>query len=129
MKLLALTIAVTAVTSLSGQTPQPAKLTIGAGTTLCREWTGTDKTTTESGGAVTVVMGRKDPVQVSWILGYVSAMGVPAGSRISADRAEGYVVGFVSAACEKQPDRTLASVAADLVTFLQTHKAEGLPIG
>lgn len=78
---------------------------------------------------MTVVLTPKNPVQVSWTLGYASAMGVPAAGRISADRAEGYVVGYVPAACEKQPDRTLASIAAELVTFLQTHNADGQPIG
>lgn len=111
MKLFAMAVGVVAFSSLSTQTAQPARPVLGAGATLCREWTGADTFVRNSDGSVSMSGSRKDPVQVSWVLGYLSAKGV-SGKAVQPG-GEDYITGWVSGMCATQPERTLASVVAE----------------
>jgi len=112
MKLLAIAVGVVAVVSLSGQTAKPTKPVLGAGATLCREWTGSDTLTYNADGSMThSVKTPKDPVKVSWIFGYLSAAGV--SGKAAQPGGEDYIMGWVSGSCATQPERTLAEVVAE----------------
>lgn len=118
MKLLTiLAIGLGTVSSLSGQSPKPAAPVLGAGSTLCRDWTGDDTSVYDEATHSWHVMTKlpKDPVKVSWILGYLSAVGV-SDSGLQ-PRSEGYVIGWVSGTCMGNPSRTLAEVVADFAAF------------
>jgi hypothetical protein len=97
--------------SLSGQTVQPTKPLLGAGAVLCSTWTGGDKVSRNADGSFTSTNTAKDPVQVSWVLGYLSATGV--SGKAAGPGGESYVIGAISGACYSQPDRSLAAVVAD----------------
>ena len=100
-----------AVASLSGQTAKPTKPVLGAGATLCRDWTGSDtRVSLPDGGWALSTKTLKDPVKVSWILGYLSAAGV--SGKAAEPGGEDYVIGWVSGACANQPGQTLAEVVA-----------------
>jgi hypothetical protein len=107
-------LVVVVVVTLAGQTVQPTKPVLGAGSTLCSTWTGADKIVRNADGGTTVTGSPKDPVQVSWILGYLSAVGVT--GKAAQPGGESYVIGWVSGACMSQPSRTLAAVVAEFVT-------------
>ena len=117
MKSLAFLVAVGAGVTLSGQAPQQAPPVLGVGATLCREWTGKDtQVHNPENNSWSMTMSPKDPEKVSWVMGYLSAVGVSgdALARSGGVRAEGYILGRVSGACFEAPERTLASVVADL---------------
>jgi hypothetical protein len=114
MKRIALAVGVVALAavSLPGQTVPRTKPVLGAGGALCRAWNGDEKVSRNADGSFsTTGMSTKDPVQVSWILGYLSATGVT--GRSAEPGGEPYIIGRISSACLSQPDRTLASVVAD----------------
>ena len=113
MKRIALAVGgVLVAVSLSGQTVPRTKPVLGAGATLCSAFTGAEKSSRNADGSVTVTgKSTKDPVQVSWILGYLSATGVT--GRSAEPGGESYIIGRISGACGSRPDRTLASVVAD----------------
>lgn len=102
---------VVVVVSLAGQSVQPAKPVLGAGATLCSAWTGADRSVRNADGSQSVTSTPRDPVQVSWILGYLSAVGVT--GRSAQPGGESYIIGWVSGACGAQPNRTLASIVAE----------------
>lgn len=112
-RLAILAIGISTVTSLSGQSPKPAAPVLGAGATSCRDWTGDDTTFYDEATHRWEMTTKtpKDPVKVSWILGYLSAVGV--SGRASEPGGESYLMGWISGACAHSPTRTLAAVAAD----------------
>ena len=105
------------VLSLSAQTAPPSKRVFGAGATLCSVSMGTDKVVEQGNGVWSVEGGPKDPAQVSWLLGYLSAAGVT--GKAAEPNGEYYALGWISAKCGSQPNRTIAEVAADFVTAHQ----------
>lgn len=107
--LLAVAVCVVAVASLAGQATQPTKPVLGAGATLCREFSA-DKVVRNPDGSFTSSDSPKDPVKVSWILGYLSRAGV--SGRAAQPGGEDDIIGWVSSACAAQPGLTLAAVAA-----------------
>ena len=110
--LLAVAVGVVAVASLAGQTAQPTKPVLGAGATLCREFSA-DKVVRNPDGSWTSSDSPKDPVKVSWILGYLSAAGVSGKAAQPGGGGEAYIIGWVSSACVAQPQRTLAEIVAE----------------
>jgi hypothetical protein len=108
-----LAISIGTVASLSGQSPKPAVPVLGAGATSCRDWTGDDTTVYDEATHSWTMTTKtpKDPVKVSWVLGYLSAVGV--SGRASEPGGESYLMGWISGACAANPSRTLAAVAAD----------------
>jgi hypothetical protein len=104
--------------SLAGQSvtiTARLKPVLGAGATPCRQWIANVKPGLSG--------GQQDPVSVSWILGYVSAAGVT--GRFAGRDAESYILGFVTASCEKNPTQSIGTATAALVESLQPHAASG----
>jgi hypothetical protein len=118
MKLFLVAIVVAATASVAGQTPQPTRPVLGVGNTPCSEWNAIDKFVQNPDGTMTVMRGNKDPVQVSWILGYLSAAGV---SGNAAKLGDSYIEGWISGACHNEPQQTLAGVTAELVQDSKTQ--------
>jgi len=118
MRAFAIAISVVFTASLAGQTvritalPKPV---LGAGATLCSQW----MANVEPGFSG----GQQDPVNVSWILGYVSASAVT--GRLTGRDAESYILGFVTSTCENNPAQSLGAATESLVAFLQTHDVNG----
>jgi hypothetical protein len=115
VRIVQLAVAVMALiaVSLSAQTGSRAKPVLGAGSTLCSTWNGSSKLTHNPDGRNTVTASPKDPVLVSWVLGYLSAAGV--GGRAAQPGGTDYALGWISGRCMNQPELTLAAAAAEVV--------------
>jgi hypothetical protein len=79
----------------------------GEGMTPCSKWT------SDSQGS------SHNPLQISWILGFVSAADLTgsAAKRMSADWMQGFITGY----CEKRPDATLVAAAREMLRFLKSQ--------
>jgi hypothetical protein len=104
MKPFVITVCILLTASLAGQTASTKKPILGAGVTPCSQWAAT----VQGPGALSI--GRHDPVQASWILGYVSADGVT--GRAAEPNGESYVEGLVTGLCTAQPTQSLIERSA-----------------
>ena len=106
-RLVIATLFVAATGTLFGQNAQPPTRTVqgptrvyGVGTTTCSDWLKVAK------GAL------PDPVQMSWVMGYLSA------ASLTEEVQPEYVHGFINGHCEQTPNGTLGTAAKALVVRL-----------
>lgn len=84
---------------------RPTPVAYGVGTAACRDWK-----TPQQG---------EDRAQISWVMGYLSAAGVPNRTPHGDELSEGYVHGFMAAVCGVRPGDTIVQAAAALVGNLK----------
>ena len=99
------------VTTLGSQTAQSPAPVYGAGSTTCATWLSGDRAT------------RPDPVQLSWVLGYISAVGTTVKFQREAQPV--WVHGVLDGYCTNRGTETLAEAAQALVRILQMPEPAG----
>jgi hypothetical protein len=105
-RFLTLALCLTATTALLGsQTVQSPAPVYGAGSTTCATWLSGDRAT------------RPDAVQMSWVLGYISAVGTTV--KFQREARPEWVHGVLDGYCSTRPTETLAAAARVLVEILQ----------
>ena len=62
--------------------------------------------------------GRTDPSQISWTLGYLSAVAAT-GERLR-PVSDSYVQGWIAGHCGRRPSVTIATATRELVAYLKT---------
>jgi hypothetical protein len=105
-RVLTIALCLTATSVVGSQTVQSPAPVYGAGSTTCATWMSGDRAT------------RPDAVQMSWVLGYISAVGTTVKFQREADPV--WVHGVLDGYCSNRPAETLATAAQVLVRILQT---------
>jgi hypothetical protein len=105
-RFLTLALCLAATTAVASQTVQSPAPVYGAGSTTCATWLSGDRAT------------RPDAVQMSWLLGYISAVGTTV--KFQREARPEWVHGVIDGYCSTRPTETLAAAAQVLVRILQT---------
>lgn len=104
-RLITVVLCVAATGTLFSQSVQSPGKIYGAGATTCAAWLAGAKSS------------APDVVQMSWVMGYLSAAGAPIKQEVDPV----WIHGFLNGYCEKKAGLTLAAAAHEMVQFLVTR--------
>ena len=104
-RLMTVVLCVAATSTLFSQSVQSPGKIYGAGATTCAAWLEGARSK------------APDAVQMSWVMGYLSAASAPIKQEVDPVWMHGFLNGY----CEQKADLTLAAASQEMVQFLVTR--------